>query len=126
MDAFRWIPFGYLALLATAGLLVWILDRASVTGWRNGLAAGICLGAVMAFAFISGLYSISTARPQLLAAWFVIQVVEIAIAGAIIGQGLVADTLRRLTLLVVIGFILMFIVTIVMQNIGLAPAMMIQ
>ena len=125
MDAFRRIPFGYLALLATAGLLVWILDRASVMGWRKGLVIGLCLGVVMAFSYTFGLYSISTARPQLLAAWFIIQVLEIAIAGAIIGQGLFVDSFRRLALLVVIGFILLFVLTIVMQSIGMAPAMMI-
>jgi hypothetical protein len=125
LDAFRRIPLGYLALLATAGLLVWILDRASVKGWRRGFAVGLGLGTVMAISFTFGLYSISTASPRLLVGWFVIQVIEIAIAGAIIGQGLLVDSLRRLTLVVVIGFILLFIVTVVMQTLGLAPAMMI-
>jgi hypothetical protein len=124
LDAFRRIPFGYLALLATAGLLVWILDRASTRGWRKGLFRGLGLGIVMAFSYAFGLYSISTARLELLAAWFGIQVVEIAIAGALIGEGLLVDSLRRLTLLVVIGFILLFVATAVMQSLGLAPPMM--
>ena len=79
----------------------------------------------MAASFTFGLYSISTARLQLLIVWFVIQVIEMAIAGAIIGQGLLADSLRRLVLMVIVGFILLLLVTVVMQNIGLAPAMMI-
>jgi hypothetical protein len=124
LDAFRRIPLGYLALLATASLLVWIFDRASILGWRRGLVVGLGLGIVMALSFTLGLYSISTARPQLLVAWFVIQVVEITIAGGILGQGLLVDSLRRLTLVVIIGFILLFVVTVVMQSIGLAPAMM--
>ncbi|MHC4509737.1 MAG: hypothetical protein ACYTAO_12390 [Planctomycetota bacterium] len=125
MEAFRRIPLGYLALLATAGLLVWIIDQASVRGWRKGLVIGLCLGAVMGVSFTLGLYSISTASPQLLAAWFVAQVREIAIAGAIIGQGLVVDSLRRLTLYVIVGFILLSVATVVMQNTGMAPSIVI-
>jgi len=125
MEAFRRIPFGYLALLATAGLLVWIIDQASARGWRKGLFIGLCLGAVMGVSFTLGLYSISTASPQLLAAWFVAQVLEIAIAGAIIGQGLVMDSLRRLTLCVIVGFILLSVATVVMQNTGMAPSIVI-
>ena len=123
MEAFRRIPLGYLALLATAGLLVWIIDRASVRGWRKGLVVGLALGAVMGFSSILGLFSISTASPQLLAASFVAQVVEMSAAGAIIGQGLLAHSLRRLTLTVVIGFVLLLVGTIVLQNIGLAPSL---
>jgi hypothetical protein len=122
-DAFRRIPFGYLALLATAGLLVWIFDRASIAGWRRGLVAGLGLGIVMAASFTFGLYSISTARLQLLVVWFVIQVIEITGAGAVIGQGLLADSLRRLTLVVILWFIFLLVVTVVLQNIGFAPAM---
>ncbi|NIS82924.1 MAG: hypothetical protein GTO14_22610 [Anaerolineales bacterium] len=122
MESFRRIPFGYLALLITTGLLVWIIDQASVRGWRKGLTLGFCLGAVIGASFTFGLYSISTAHPQLLATWFVAQLLEIAVAGAIIGEGLLVKSLRKLTIGVVIGFILLFAVTIVLQSVGLAPS----
>jgi len=117
MEAFRRIPLGYLALLATAGLLVWIIDQASVRGWRKGLVVGLALGAVMGFSSTLGLFSISTASSQLLVASFVAQVVEMGTAGAIIGQGLLVHSLRRLTLAIVIGFVLLLIGGIVLQNI---------
>jgi hypothetical protein len=117
-DAFRRIPLGYLALLATSALLVWIFNQASIRGWRKGLALGLLMGAVMAISFTFGLYSISTASAQLLVTWFVAQVFEIAIAGAIIGQGLQVLSLRRLTITIIIGFVLFFVGTIVMQSAG--------
>ena len=124
MEAFRRIPYGYLALLGTLLLLVWIFGRANVKGWRNGLIVGCGLGFLMAFSYTAGLYSISTVRIQLLASWFVIQVLEIGVAGIIIGQGLFADNMRRLTSIVLIGVVLLFIVTVAMQSFGLAPPMM--
>ncbi len=122
MEAFRRIPLGYLALLITAGLLVWILERAPASGWRNGLSLGLLLGGVMGATLTLGLYSISTASPRLLAAWFVAQVLEIAVAGAIIGQGLRVRSLRRLTLAVVIGILLLFVGTVALQSTGWAPS----
>jgi uncharacterized membrane protein YsdA (DUF1294 family) len=124
MEAFGRIPFGYLALLATAGLLVWIIDQTSARGWRKGLVTGLSLGAVMGASFTLGLYSISTVSPQLLVVWFVAQALEVGIAGAIIGQGLLVHSLRRLTFAVVVGFILLFAATVVMQSTGLAPSVM--
>jgi hypothetical protein len=124
MEAFRRIPYGYLALLGTLGILVWLFVRANVMGWRDGLRIGLGLGVVMAFSSAAGLYSISTAGIQLLASWFVIQVLEITIAGVIIGEGLIVSSMRRLTITVFIGVVLLFILTVAMQNFGLAPAML--
>lgn len=123
MEAFRRIPLGYLALLVTAGLIVWIIERASARGWRKGLVVGLGLGAVMGLSSSIGLFSIITASPQFLAASFVAQVVEMAAAGALIGQGLMIHSLRRLTLIVVIGFVVLLVGTIVLQNTGLAPSL---
>lgn len=120
-EAFRRIPLGYLALLATSGLLIWIIDQTSARGWRKGLVFGLVLGAVMAASGTLGLYSISSASPQMLAVWYVAQVIEIAIAGAIIGQGLLVRSLRSLTFAVIIGFVLLFAGTIVIQSTGSAP-----
>ena len=61
LEAFRRIPYGYLALLATAGLLVWIIKKASAKGWRRGFVIGLFLGGVMGFSSTLGLYSISNA-----------------------------------------------------------------
>ena len=46
--------------------------------------------------------------------------IELGIAGAIVGQGLLVHSLRRLTIVVVIGFILLLAGTVVTQSAGLA------
>jgi hypothetical protein len=125
MESFRRIPLGYLALLVSAAFLVWIMGRATVKGWRKGLLTGALIGAVMGVSLNLGLYSISTASPRLLAGWTVGQVLEMGIAGAIIGQGLVGNSLRRLTVYVIVGLILLGAATVVMQSTGLAPSIMI-
>lgn len=124
MDAFRRIPYGYLALLATSALLVWIFGRANVQGWRNGLLVGLGLGVVMAFSYTAGLYSISTASIQLLVSWFIVQILEISIAGVIIGHGLLSTNIRRLAILIFIGVIILIVVTVAMQIFGLATPML--
>jgi hypothetical protein len=122
MESFRRIPLGYLALVVSAGFLVWIMNRAAAKGWRRGLIVGACVGAVTGISLTLGLYSISTASPQLLAAWFAGQVLEMGIAGAVIGQGLAVDTLRGLARVVILGILLLFIATIVLQSVGLSPS----
>ena len=126
LESFRRIPFGYVALLATAGFLVWIIDQTSAKGWRKGLVLGLSIGLVMGFSSTLGLFSISTASLQLLLVWFIAQVLEMTIAGMIIGQGLLVPSLRNLTFVVMIGFILLFVGTIVMQSIGLVPTVIVR
>ena len=117
MDSFRRIPLGYLALLVSAGFLVWFFIRAAVEGWRKGLLTGTIIGLLMGLSLVLGLYSISTASLKFLTGWFISQVLEMGIAGAIIGQGLVEHSLRGLTFVVIVGFMLLLIATIVIQNI---------
>ena len=124
IEAFRRIPLGYIGLLVTSGLLVWIIDKTTEKGWRKGLVMGLSLGFVMGGSSALGLYSISTARLQFIGVWFIAQVIEFTIAGAIISQGFLNQSLRRITSAVIIGFILLIVVTIVLQNVGLAPSIM--
>ncbi len=55
---------------------------------------GVWLGAVTGVLFTLGLFSISTASPHLLTAWFVGQPIQMSAAGAVVDQGLVVDSLR--------------------------------
>ncbi|HSR48418.1 MAG TPA: hypothetical protein VLL77_10605 [Anaerolineales bacterium] len=120
-EAFRRIPLGYLALFLTSALLTWILAQTSARGWRKGLALGLALGTVMGLSSSLGLYSISTVSPGILAAAFAAQILEGGIAGAIVGQGLQARSLGRLTLIVVLAVVVLIAATIILQSTGAVP-----
>jgi hypothetical protein len=122
LAAFRLIPLGYLAALLGIVLLLWLMLRLELSGWRQGLTFGLQLGALSGGALVLGLRSISTAESTLLAGWFVGQAVEMGIAGAVAGSGLGGTRPRTLLVKVVVLVIFLVAVTIALQSIGLAPA----
>ena len=122
LDAFLRIPLGYLSFLLLAGLLLWLMVRLGIRGWRQGLIFGLQLGALVWGALALGLLSISTAELSLLLGWFLGQTVEMGLAGAVAGSGLKRQRLRVLFVRVLALFVLLVVVTIVLQNTGLVPA----
>ncbi|MEJ2217176.1 MAG: hypothetical protein P8099_11230 [Gemmatimonadota bacterium] len=120
-QAFGRIPLGYTSFLVQALLLTWLCWRLDIRGAGEGLRFGLLLGAVIWGSLTLGLASISTAPAILLVAWFVGQTVEMGIAGAVLGAGLSADRLRRLALFVILFVLACLVVTVALQNIGLAP-----
>ncbi len=121
-DAFRRIPLGYLSFLILDVLLLWLMLKLDIRTWRGGFAFGMILGAMIWGSLTLGLYSISRASPMLLLGWFAGQSVELGVAGAVIGSGLAGTSLRRLFLYVLSLLVTLVILTIVLQNIGWAPA----
>lgn len=122
LSAFKLIPVGYLSFLLLAVLLVWLMLRLNLTGWRAGALFGLELGGLTWGSFLLGLLSISTAGATLLVSWFIGQVLELTLAGAIIGSGLAGTRLRRLLGGVLIFVVLSIITTVILQSLGLAPA----
>jgi hypothetical protein len=120
-QAFALIPAGYAAFFLMAVLLVWLMVRLNIRGWRDGPVFGLKLGALMWGALALSLLSISTAEPALLASWFVGQTVEMVIAGAVAGMGLAGARLGRLFVGVLLITLVLAILTIAMQSLGLAP-----
>ncbi len=122
LEAFRRLPFGYLSFLLSAILLVWLMSRLRLIGWRAGFGFGLKLGAFIWGALVLGLFSISTADVSLLAGWFLGQTVELALAGAVAGSGLTAKHIGRLSLKVAAFILFLAIITVVLQTSGVAPA----
>jgi hypothetical protein len=119
--AFALIPVGYLSLLLLAVLLVWLMRRLKLLGWRAGVIFGLGLGGLTWGSFNLGLLSSSTASFSLLLGWFVGQTLEMAIAGAVIGSGLAGMRLGRLFEIVMVFILLAVITTIVLQSLGVVP-----
>ena len=120
-QAFSLIPVGYAAFLLLAVLLIWLMTRLEITGWGPGFIFGLKLGALVWGALVLGLNSATTAGLPLLLSWFVGQTLEMAVGGAVIGRALGGERLSRLFLIVLGLVVLFFVITIVMQSLGLAP-----
>ena len=122
-DAFRRIPLGYLAFLILVLALSWLLRRLGAHGAVAGLRLGIAGGAVVWGAFALGLYSISTVTLAMSAGWWVGRTVELGLAGAVLGAAANGSPMKRIWALVTIAVVAFVLSTIVLQSVGLAPAM---
>jgi hypothetical protein len=120
-QAFRLIPVGYISFLLLAVLLVWLMLRLKIKGWREGSIFGLKLGALVWGALVLGLMSITTASLWLLVGWMLGQTAEMAVAGMIAGCGLEGARLTRILMVVVAIIVVCVGVTIVLQSMGLAP-----
>lgn len=124
--AFSLIPLGYLSFFVLAALLTRLAVRLDIGTWRRGLFFGLGLGASIWGALVLGLASISTASWSLLAGWFVGQTVELGVAGCIVGAALSGVPSRKLWGIVLGWCIVAFVTTVLMQNLGWAPASVIR
>jgi len=118
LTAFTLIPVGYLSFLLLSILLVWLMIRLNLAGWRQGALFGLELGGLTWGAFVLGLASVSTASLSLLSGWFIGQTLELALAGAVVGSGLAGVRLWRLFGVVMAFILLSVITTIILQALG--------
>ncbi|MFO7662220.1 MAG: hypothetical protein R6X18_06450 [Chloroflexota bacterium] len=121
--AFRRIPLGYASFLVLTVGLYWLFRRLRVRGAASGFAHGLVFGGAAWGAFVLGLYSISTASPQLLFGWWSGQAMELGLAGAVLGGAAGGVSLKRIWLIVTLAVLGGIAATILLQSLGLAPAM---
>ncbi len=121
LRSFQLIPLGYLSFLLLAILLAWLMWRLSIRDSRQGFLFALAFGALSWGATILGLASISTADVDLLAGWFFGQVLELGIAGAVMGSAFAGKRLTRLAIGVTLFVILCLVVTVAMQSAGIVP-----
>ena len=121
-DAFRLIPLGYLSFLVFQIFIVWLMVRLDVKGGRDGGLFGLQVGAFVWGALVLGLLSISTAGFPLMLGWFVGQTIEAGLGGLVAGYALTTERPWRLAAYVALFVISAFIVTVIFQSVGLAPA----
>ncbi len=122
-EAFRRIPLGYLSFLVLILSLYWLFHRMDIRGVASGLRHGSIVGCVVWGALAVGMYSISTAGLALLVGWWIGQAIELGLAGAVLGAAANGGSLKRIWVVVVFAVIGCVVGTIVLQTLGLAPAM---
>lgn len=122
-EAFRRIPLGYLAFFVLTLALSWLLRRTGVRGAKAGCRYGAAAGSVIWGALLVGLYSISTISVPLVVAWWAGQSVELGLAGAVLGAAANGVPMKRLWTLVIVATVACVAGVILMQSLGLAPAM---
>ena len=116
-ESFQRIPLGYLSFAILTIMILWLMNRLEIEGWKRGLVFGLIIGGLVWGSLVLGLFSISTAKPLLLIAWFLGQTAELGISGMVIGSGLAAEKLRPLLVKVLIFFVIAVVLGIVIQNI---------
>lgn len=118
LKMFLYIPFGYAAFLLWNILLVWLMTRLSVCGFRAGAIFGLKVGILVATAGFFGQLSIFAFPARMLLLWLVANTMIFTIGGAVIGATLAAASLRPLARRVVVLFLVCLIGGIILQNIG--------
>ena len=118
MQMFQRIPLGYLSFLLATILMVWLMLRMNVRGLRPGLLFGTRFGLFAAAIGFSGLLSIVSIRPQTLLVWSLEAVPSCALVGAVVGDGLVRERVRKLVGAVIVFFLVCVIVAAILQNVG--------
>jgi hypothetical protein len=119
-QAFVRIPVGYLGLLVLAVAMVWLLERLDVWGAGRGAAVGAGVGAVASGALLLGLWTISTADPELLVGWWLAQTSELAVCGSIIGAARAGTSQRGLAIGVGALLLVAAVSAVLLQTIGYA------
>ncbi len=123
LEAFRRIPLGYASFLLLAILLVWLMPRFELKGWRAAFGFGLKTGALLWGSFVLGLVSIVRFDILLGVGWFIGQTLELGIGAVVVQQAAAANNLKRMTLFVVLFFILCASITIILQSTGLVPTL---
>jgi hypothetical protein len=121
-EAARLIPVGYASFLLWAVLLEILVLRFRAAGAWRGFLAGLGFGALIQGATYLGLATITTLPRPLLAGWFAAQTAQFAAGGLVAGSALAGARLGPLLLRVLAFAGLLFLITVVLQSAGLAPA----
>jgi hypothetical protein len=122
LKMFLYIPFGYAAFLLWTILLVWLMTRLSITGFRAGAIFGLKVGVLLAAAGFFGQLSVFAFPAGMLLLWLVANTSIFTMAGAVTGAALAAQRLRPIARRVVALVLVCLIGGIVLQNIGPNPA----
>jgi hypothetical protein len=124
-EAARLIPLGYASFLVWAVLIEFLVVRLRAAGARRGFLLGLGAGLLVQGATVLGSASILTVPRLILAAWAAGQAIQLAAGGMVSGSALAGARLGPLALKVLAFVGALFVITVVLQSTGLAPAIMV-
>jgi hypothetical protein len=122
-ELFKRIPLGYLSFLITSSMLVWLMVRLGISGWKQGALFGLKLGAFLSCSYVLGAASGFPIKPALLVAILFGSTAQSAITAGVVGSGVSGAHLGRLSLKLVAFLFLVLIAYFLLQSLGLAPPM---
>lgn len=120
---FQRLPLGYLSFLLSTILLTWVMLRIGVSGGWGGTVFGLKFGLLLSAANVLGMASGFPVTGPLLVAIFFGGIAQYAIVAAIAGSGLAGRHLGWLTAKTIALVVVLVIATVVLQQLGFAPAM---
>jgi hypothetical protein len=123
LEAFRRIPFGYLAFLILAAGVVELTVRLRITRIADGIRLGLVSGATLAASWGLGLYSIATVSPSQALALAAIWLALLVVAGGVAAAGVRRASLRGLALRVAGADVLGAITVVALQSFGVIPTL---
>jgi hypothetical protein len=118
-EAFRRIPFGYLAFLILAIAIVEIANRLRIATFEAGIRLGLAMGGVLAAVWSLSLYSIATLDALVAVAFALIWLALLVIGSAVAASGLARPSLRGLAFGVATFDVLCVLTVVGLQSFGL-------
>lgn len=114
-ELFARIPAGYTSFLIEVLVLNWLLGRLAIDRPSAAAQLGAGLGFAFGAALALGVWSFAPIGIALLASWWLVLTLQMTVAGLTLGLCRAGrrSTARRLVLL---GFVLLVVATIVLQN----------
>ena len=121
LQAFYRIPFGYLAFFLYVAFLYWLILKSSLEDINDIRRFSVIVGLFMAVSSTLAQYSILKINEFLLLGWGIGLLIEFLIIGIIMSYLLNGFSSKRMLLYVILFDLSLFLITVIMQNIGLAP-----
>lgn len=114
---FRRIPVAYLVTGLGVVALAWLLDRTRLAGARVGMLVGGGLGCLLGMTGVVWLWTAIEMTGLFVAAGVVVQIGQMAAAGAVLGAAAGRSDRRRLLRFTLAGVALAVVVAVIAQNV---------
>lgn len=114
-EAFIRIPLGYTSLLLPILVLAYLIEKGSASTINGGVKMSLAYAFAITSSSVLGLWSIAVAPVSFLLIWFVDQIFELSIAGAVLSMGKVTPS-KHIARYVAIWVVALLAGGVVLQN----------